>query len=78
MNLGHRAPPPEPGVVTKSQAAAADGAAAASRGAVADSGYVAPCNRASNTQLGYFSWLELPRENEGRFVRFGHARTGAR
>ncbi|KAM5545245.1 hypothetical protein V8D89_001356 [Ganoderma adspersum] len=34
-------------------------------------------NLAFNTQLGYFSWIELP-ENEGRFVRFGHAMVGTR
>ena len=39
--------------------------------------YVAPFNVAFNTQLGLFSWFELP-GNESRFRRFGHAMVGTR
>ncbi|CDO72696.1 hypothetical protein BN946_scf184985.g116 [Trametes cinnabarina] len=39
--------------------------------------YVAPFNLAFDTQLGFFSWLELP-ENRPRLERFGHAMTGTR
>ncbi len=70
-NFDYRAPPPELGV----QSAAVNGCATTKEDAFTR--YVAPLNLAFNTQLGYFPWLELP-ENEGRFVRFGHAMTGTR
>ena len=70
-NFDYRAPPPEHApAATHAAAPTAEREGAVTR-------YVAPFNLAFNTQLGYFPWLELP-ENEGRFVRFGHAMTGTR
>ena len=73
-NFDYRAPPPEHATHATDAAART----AEREGAVTRTRYVAPFNLAFNTQLGYFPWLELPGENEGRFVRFGHARTGVR
>ena len=39
--------------------------------------YVSPFNVAFSTQLGLFSWFELP-GNERRLARFGHAMVGTR
>ena len=39
--------------------------------------YVSPFNVAFSTQLGLFSWFELP-GNESRSRRFGHAMVGTR
>ncbi|PIL29532.1 hypothetical protein GSI_08340 [Ganoderma sinense ZZ0214-1] len=38
--------------------------------------YATLFNFTFNTQLDFFSWLELP-ENEGRLMRFGHAMAGS-
>ncbi|KAI1787796.1 hypothetical protein LXA43DRAFT_682734 [Ganoderma leucocontextum] len=67
-NFDHRSPPPE--LEAQSAAGPTPTESAITR-------YVAPFNVAFNTQFGYFPWPELP-ENEGRFVRFGHAMTGTR
>ena len=49
-----------------------------SEGTVSGRGrYATPLNVAFNTQLGLFSWFELP-GNESRFRRFGHAMVGTR
>ena len=72
-NFDYRAPVPEVSTTAAVKSANANGSAVTST----RTRYIAPFNLAFNTQLGYFPWLELP-ENEGRFVRFGHAMTGTR
>ena len=72
-NFDYRAPAPEVSTTAAVKSANANGSAVTPT----RTRYVAPFNLAFNTQLGYFPWLELP-ENEGRFVRFGHAMTGTR
>ena len=72
-NFDYQAPPPELGAA-QSAASAPD---PEESGPTAVTRYVAPFNLAFDTQLGLFSWLELP-GNEGRLVRFGHGMVGTR
>ena len=72
-NFDYQAPPPElPGGAGQSSAPAST-----VQGKVSVTRYVTPFNLAFNTQLGLFTWFELP-GNEGRLLRFGHAMVGTR